>query len=770
MIFAVRKMSTKLGVHVSTGPRGGFGPLCLAAPAVVLALGEGGALLEAKENSRGRTITIYRDLTVYPDAPPGIDHMTEAGAIAAAEFFWPRLREKYDLNPADYYQPTNEVGGDNEQTLANLMVFESRLMDLAERDGYRLIVGNPAGGSPASWELWLNYFAPLIRRAGKGGHLYGRHAYGGVVMASNGMLTKAGHAAADSNSGRPFLEAAYLRKAGIPTPLIITEAGPHGGMRFPGTEKMLEDVAAYDALCAQQNNIWGFCLWTFGDYGPFPVNIQPASEELTAYMARQGGGQKRPYPFAGPALAGRSLRPAELPAAGAPVEDVDGARFVSFHSDDDLDAVPAGSSLKITWRLRNTGESTWGAGYHIVHVDSGLLSERLRIPLREATGQATVAPRQEVDVSLTMTAPSRSGEAYRSVWQLQDRQGEFFGSRFWVRAEVVAGQSAGPRKSLKAPGDSRLATGVNINPDAPHANPIRDDVLRGLDWVRWPFKAADKERSIGASFAEYDTLVRGYARLGIGSVIILNQQTLAGPDAPWKSKGGWNMHGRKYARELAAAARWIADRYSDLGDGVVYEIWNEGDNPKTPHVSVYVPPKSYAWLLDKVATAVRGAAPEAKIVLGGLSTGPEQAVHYVNQVQEALAGPLPVDAIGIHPYGRWARKRPFPGWGFGELAEVLAAFRDELPEWPLWITEIGIPGRDKPLPEETHAAVAEYMADLYAMTAGEYSGWVESVIWYAWADTMENAGFVDKHGRPKRVLFEAFRRVRDRSWAVDSER
>ena len=754
-------MFTKLGVHVSTGPRGGFGPLCLAAPAVVLAVGEGGALLEAKEKSRGRTVTIYRDITVYPNAPPGIDHMTEAGAIAAAEFFWPRLRERYDLNPADYYQPTNEIGGDNEQTLANLIVFESRLMDLAERDGYRLVVGSPAGGSPANWDLWLNFFASLIRRAGEGGHLYGRHAYGGVVMASNGLLTKAGPAAADSNSGRPFREAAYLRKAGISTPLIISEAGPHGGMRFPGTEKMLEDVAGYDALCAQHNNIWGFCLWTFGDYGPFPVNIQPASGELAAYLVRQGGGQRRPYPFAGPALGGRSPSPAEAPGA----EDVDGARFVRFHSDDDLDAVPAGSTLKVTWRLRNTGESTWGAGYHVVHVDTGLLSERLRIPLLEATGQAAVAPGQEVDVTLTMSAPKRSGEAYRSVWQLQDRQGEFFGARFWVRAEVVAAQEVGEPKILKAPGESRLATGVNINPDAAHANPIQDDVLRGLDWVRWPFKAADKERSIAASFEEYDALVRGYARLGIGSLIILNQQTLAGPDAPWKNRADWN----KYARQLAAAARWIADRYSDLGDGVAYEIWNEGDNPKTPHVSVYVPPESYALLLDKVATAVRDAAPQARIVLGGLSTGPLDAVHYVKQVQEALAGRLPVDAIGIHPYGRWPRKRPFPEWGFGELAEVFAAFKEELPEWPLWITEIGIPGRDKPLPDETLPAVAEYMADLYRMTAGEHAGWVESVIWYAWADTMENAGIVDRYGRPKRVLFEAFRRVRDRSWAGDSE-
>jgi hypothetical protein len=749
-------MTTKLGVHVNTGPRGGFGDLCQAAPAVVLAVGEGGALVEAKEKSAGRTLTIYRDITVYPDAPPGIDHMTESGAIAAAEFFWPQLREKYDLNPADYYQPTNEIGGDDEQTLANLVVYESRLMDLAERDGYRLVIASPAGGSPANWELWLNHIVPLVRRAGEGGHLYGRHAYGGVVMHSSGLLTEPGPKPADNNAGRPFIEAAYLRKIGINTPMVVTEAGANGGMRFPGAKPLLEDAARYDALCAAHDNIWGFCLWTYGDYGQFPANIQPASKALAGYVARMSGGLQRSYPYAGPPISSRPGTPVQNP-----VDDgVDDARFISFHSDHDLDAVPAGSEISATWRLRNTGETTWHQGYHVVHVDTGLISDRLRVPLEVATGQTEVVPDQEVDVTLPMRVPNRAGEAYRSVWQLQDRQGEFFGPRFWVRVVAVddpEGRRPGPDRP---PGSQRLETGININPDMPHANPIRSDVLRGLDWVRWPFKAADKERSIGDSFTEYDALVRGYASKGIGSLIVLNQQTIAGPDAPWKNGNDWS----RYAREMAAAARAIASRYSDLGSEVAYEIWNEGDNPKTPHVSIYVPPNAFATLLDKTAAAIRSVAPKAKIILGGLSTGPLDATAYVNKVRDALNGSLPVDAIGVHPYGRWARKRPFPEWGFGELAEVIDAFRDTLPAYPLWITEVGIPGRENPLPENMLPAVADYMLDLHRLVEEEYAGWVEAVIWYAWADTMENAGIVDKNGRAKPALFKAFRRIRDRAW------
>lgn len=753
-------MTTKLGVHVNTGPRGGFGEVCQAAPAVVLAVGERGALSEAKEKSSGRTLTIYRDITVYSDAPPGIDHMTEAGAIAAAEFFWPNLREAYDLYPADYYQPTNEVGGDNEQTLANLVVYESRLMDLAERDGYRLVIGSPAGGSPASWELWLNYIVPLIRRAGEGGHLYGRHAHGGVVMASSGLLTGLGPKAADNNAGRPFVEAAYLDKIGVETPMVITEAGVHGGMRFPGAKLLLEDAARYDALCGRHDNIWGFCLWTFGDYGPFPANIQSASKALAAYVGRMGGGQRRPYPYAGRPISSRSVGLVSM----APEDGVDDARFVTFESDHDLDAVPAGSTVSVTWRLRNTGETTWSQGYHVVHVDTGLISDRLRVPLSEATDRAAVIPGQEADVTLHMRVPDKAGQAYRSVWQLQDRQGEFFGPRFWVRAVSVADPAVRRPRPEVPPGDRRLQTGMNINPDATHANPIRSEVLRGLDWVRWPFKAADKERSIGASFGEYDALVRGYAQKGIGSLVVLNQQTMAGADAPWKSRGGdWN----RYARELAAAARSIASRYAYLGGDVAYEIWNEGDSPRTPHVSVYVPPKSFALLLSRTAAAIRDAAPKAKIVLGGLATGPQDAMDYVNKLSDALGGPPPVDAIGIHPYGRWADKRPFPGWGYGDLAEVIEVFREGLPAYPLWITEIGIPGRENPLPEETLPAVAEYMLDLHRLVDERYAGWVEAIIWYGWADSMENAGIVDGNGRAKPTMFKAFRQVRDRAWETE---
>jgi uncharacterized protein YgiM (DUF1202 family) len=308
---------------------------------------------------------------------------------------------------------------------------------------------------------------------------------------------------------------------------------------------------------------------------------------------------------------------------------------------------------------------------------------------------------------------------------------------------------------------SRLGVGMNINPDAPHSNPINDGSLRGINWVRFPFKAADKHRTVAASFAEYDPVIQGYANQGIGSLVVLNQQTIAGGDAPWPSKN-WAGMNANYADKFAAAAIEIAARYAHLGDKVAYQIWNEGDNPKTPWVSVYVPPEHFALILSRAAQAIRTASPQSPIVFGGLSTGPDEATAYVQACRQALGGDLPVDAIGIHPYGRWPIAQPFSDWGFGRLDDVFAIYKRAMPDKPLWITEVGIPGGDKPLGEQYYPAVAKYMRDMYATVASNHVLQVPVIIWFAWSDNMENAGVVTSNGSRKAHIFDAFTAVRDR--------
>ncbi len=139
------------------------------------------------------------------------------------------------------------------------------------------------------------------------------------------------------------------------------------------------------------------------------------------------------------------------------------------------------------------------------------------------------------------------------------------------------------------------------------------------------------------------------------------------------------------------------------------------------------------------------------------------ASEYVRRVRGTLKGRLPVDAVALHPYGRWPKKRPLPGWGYGDLEKVFTIFRRRLPGVRLWITEIGIVGRRNPISEEHLPAVATYMKDLYRLVAEEHSHQVRAVIWFAWSDRMENAGIVNADGKPKPILMKAFTAVRDRT-------
>lgn len=305
-----------------------------------------------------------------------------------------------------------------------------------------------------------------------------------------------------------------------------------------------------------------------------------------------------------------------------------------------------------------------------------------------------------------------------------------------------------------------LQSGMNVNPDAPNSNPYQDDTFKGLDWVRFVYKVAaapdPNDRTLRAAFQKYDAIVREYNKMGVRSLIILNQETVWG-NAPWSGNNDWNS----YADQLARTATQIARRYKSYGDKVAYEIWNEGDLPNNP-ASVYVPPQDFAVVLQKVSAAIRKEAPEAKIVFGGMASGPNHVIPYVQQVQTAAGGELPVDALGIHPYGRWGTKAPFD-WGknFGTLGEAFEQYAQAFPKLPLWITEIGV-AADTSIGPEYYEEIGNYIRDVYQHVGTRHVDQVPVVIWFAWSDLMRNAGIVQVDGQHKSHVYDAFKAVRNK--------
>ncbi len=89
-----------------------------------------------------------------------------------------------------------------------------------------------------------------------------------------------------------------------------------------------------------------------------------------------------------------------------------------------------GQEFLKTWKIRNTGDCTWGAGYTVVY--GGYNDKMSGVPAALAT---TVIPNQEVDVSVQFKAPTKAGE-YLSAWRMANPSGYAFGKFFFVKIIV----------------------------------------------------------------------------------------------------------------------------------------------------------------------------------------------------------------------------------------------------------------------------------------------------------------------------------------------
>ncbi len=96
-------------------------------------------------------------------------------------------------------------------------------------------------------------------------------------------------------------------------------------------------------------------------------------------------------------------------------------------------SLEAGQTALKTWRVRNTGDTTWETGYALAQTGGDPLP----------AGAATVVdvpaarPGATADVSVSITTPAAAG-VFRSVWQLRDAGGQPFGEELVVELRIVA--------------------------------------------------------------------------------------------------------------------------------------------------------------------------------------------------------------------------------------------------------------------------------------------------------------------------------------------
>ncbi|MGD8455128.1 MAG: NBR1-Ig-like domain-containing protein [Anaerolineales bacterium] len=99
----------------------------------------------------------------------------------------------------------------------------------------------------------------------------------------------------------------------------------------------------------------------------------------------------------------------------------DDATFIADVTIPDQSYIEKGANFSKTWRVQNSGESTWTTEYRLVfdHGDQMGSPEFVSMPKE-------VKPGETVDITVEFTAPDTPGE-YKSSWMLQNNGGNKFG-------------------------------------------------------------------------------------------------------------------------------------------------------------------------------------------------------------------------------------------------------------------------------------------------------------------------------------------------------
>lgn len=96
----------------------------------------------------------------------------------------------------------------------------------------------------------------------------------------------------------------------------------------------------------------------------------------------------------------------------------------------DYDIFYERESFKKVWLVKNTGNTTWDAGYALVNIDDNNWGEDVVVPLTQ-----TVVPGTEAKLSIQLRAPNGLGDHW-SRWFLMNPNGQLFGQELYVLITV----------------------------------------------------------------------------------------------------------------------------------------------------------------------------------------------------------------------------------------------------------------------------------------------------------------------------------------------
>ena len=236
---------------------------------------------------------------------------------------------------------------------------------------------------------------------------------------------------------------------------------------------------------------------------------------------------------------------------------------------DGTELVP-GEVFTKTWRLKNTGSCTWTSGYALIF-DSG---DRMGAPDSLKLTSDTVAPGQEYDISVVLTAPDDPGD-YRGNFKLRNPFDVIFGLGntsdpfyvdinipertgvmydFLAGADEAEGGAGAGDVDFAPPGDTDINyAGAEDDPNG-FVNALRDQKLEDGDVSGVILKTYPKQENNGyivGRFPVYKVGAGDYikGRLGLfagdsgcagGDVIFEIHYTLGDDQGSLTKLGDWN--------------------------------------------------------------------------------------------------------------------------------------------------------------------------------------------------------------------------------------
>lgn len=134
----------------------------------------------------------------------------------------------------------------------------------------------------------------------------------------------------------------------------------------------------------------------------------------------------------------------------------DNSAYISDVTIPDNTAVEAGQAFVKTWMLQNTGSCAWDANYALTFISGDEMGGA------NTSLAASVAPGQDVDVSVDLTAPAATGQD-TGYWQLANDTGATFGVSVYALIDVIEDVTATPTVTPETPTISPTTTPTVIS-------------------------------------------------------------------------------------------------------------------------------------------------------------------------------------------------------------------------------------------------------------------------------------------------------------------